>query len=99
MSKAAPIIVIAPDSLKGSCSSAEAAAAIARGVRAILGKAAVIRELPLAYGGEGTLATLVTAWCGEIVEVPTSDALGRPTKGRIGLGVTETGIRLSLIHI
>jgi len=77
-------IVVAPDSLKGSCSAAEAAAALARGVRSVFGESARIVEVPMADGGEGTLDALVAAWHGEIRKVATTDALGRPTVGRIG---------------
>ena len=91
MSEAAPTVVIAPDSFKGSCSSIEAARAIARGVRAAFGCSAALRELPMADGGEGTLDALVAAWGGEVERVPTSDALGRPREGRVGYGRTADG--------
>ena len=91
MSEAAPTVVIAPDSFKGSCSSIEAARAIARGVRAAFGCSAALRELPMADGGEGTLDALVAAWGGEVARVPTSDALGRPREGRVGYGRTADG--------
>lgn len=84
MSNAAPVIVIAPDSLKGSCTSPEAAHAMAAGVRAALGNAAEIRVIPLADGGEGSLETLVASWGGRIADVPTTDALGRDQMGRVG---------------
>ena len=86
MSAAAPIVVIAPDSFKGSCSSAEAAKALAHGVRSVFGGTAEIREVPMADGGEGTLDTLVAAWGGRIERVSTTDALGRPREGRVGFG-------------
>ena len=79
-----PVIVIAPDSLKGSCSSPEAAGAIAAGVRRACGDRVEVREVPLADGGEGTLDALVAAWGGRVVQVPTTDALGRPRTGRVG---------------
>ena len=81
---APPVIVVAPDSLKGSCSAVEAAAALASGARAALGPEARILEVPLADGGEGTLDALVGAWGGRVESVPTTDALGRPRAGRIG---------------
>lgn len=86
MSAAAPLVVIAPDSLKGSCSSLEAASAIATGVRAALGEAVRIRELPMADGGEGTLEALVAAWGGRVLPVDATDALGRACRGRVGFG-------------
>lgn len=98
MSNAAPIIVIAPDSLKGSCTSAEAAAAIARGVRQAFGAAAQVREVPMADGGEGTLDALVAAWQGSIVQVPTTDALGRAIEGRVGLSDASNGTLLAIVE-
>lgn len=50
-------VIICPDSFKGTCNAPAAAAAIARGVRAVFPAAQIIL-LPLADGGEGTLATL-----------------------------------------
>ena len=91
MSEVDPTIVIAPDSFKGSCTSIEAAQAIANGVRTAFGARAEVRELPMADGGEGTLDALVAAWGGEVVRVPTSDALGRPREGRIGYGKIAGG--------
>ena len=85
MADRTPLIVIAPDSLKGSCTSPEAAAAIASGVRSALGDAVRVRELPMADGGEGTLDALTAAWGGSIVETDTVDALGRPQRAKFGL--------------
>ncbi|MDI6022840.1 glycerate kinase [Leucobacter sp. UT-8R-CII-1-4] len=98
MSNAAPIIVIAPDSLKGSCSSPEAAAAIARGVRQVFGDSVEVREVPMADGGEGTLDALVAAWRGNIARVPTTDALGQAIEGRVGLGDAPNGALLAIIE-
>lgn len=56
----APIIVVAPDSFKGSLSAADVAAAIARGVTRALPRAE-IRQRPMADGGEGTLDALLSA--------------------------------------
>jgi glycerate 2-kinase len=53
-------IVTAPDSFKGSISAAGAAAALATGWRRVRPDDEVI-ELPLADGGEGTLAVLAAA--------------------------------------
>jgi glycerate 2-kinase len=53
-------VVIAPDSFKGSISAAGAAAAIAAGWRQVR-SADEILELPLADGGEGSLAVLAAA--------------------------------------
>ncbi len=80
-----PLVVIAPDSFKGSCSSPEAAAAIAAGVFEALGEAVRIRRIPLADGGEGTLDALTAAWGGRVLSVGTRDALGRERSGRVGV--------------
>ena len=48
-------IVIAPDSFKESMTAAEAAAAMARGVRAVVPDAEVV-EIPMSAGGEGFTA-------------------------------------------
>ena len=53
-------VVVAPDSFKGSISAAAAAAALARGWSS-LRPADEIIELPLADGGEGTMAVLAAA--------------------------------------
>jgi glycerate kinase len=55
-------VVIAPDSFKGSLTAAEAAAAIALGLRSAAGGLALdLLERPVADGGEGTVAMLVAA--------------------------------------
>lgn len=97
MTSETAVIVVAPDSLKGSCTSAQAAQAIARGVRSVLGARAEVREVPMADGGEGTLDTLVAVWGGEVIQADTSDALGRPRAGRVGLGTRAAGAGLSAI--
>jgi glycerate kinase len=61
---------VAPDKFKGTFSAAEAAAAIAAGLRDA-GRA--VEELPVADGGEGTAAVLG----GREVRAEASDALGR----------------------
>ena len=56
----APVIVIAPDSFKGSLSAQQVAQAIAAGVLAAA-PAAQVRLCPIADGGEGTLDALLHA--------------------------------------
>lgn len=80
-----PLIVVAPDSFKGSCGASSAAAAIAAGLADTFGDSVRISEIPLADGGEGTLDALVAAWNGRILTAPCSDALGRVRTGRIGI--------------
>ncbi|MGC3995808.1 MAG: glycerate kinase [Propionicimonas sp.] len=77
-------VVLAPDSFKESLSAADAAAAMARGVRAVLPDADCV-AVPMADGGEGTAQALVDALAGEWRTVATVDALGRPLEARYGL--------------
>ncbi len=77
-------VVLAPDSFKESMSAAEAAAAMARGVRVVFPDAECV-EVPMADGGEGTTEALVDALGGAWREVTTVDALGRPITARYGL--------------
>jgi glycerate 2-kinase len=67
-------VVLAPDSFKGSIAAADAAAALAEGWRAVRGGDELI-QLPLADGGEGTLAVLAAAeprsrWHSAVVSGP-----------------------------
>jgi glycerate 2-kinase len=77
-------IVIAPQSLKGSLTAAQAGAAIAQGVRAVYTEAE-IDIVPVADGGEGTVQALVDATGGEIVEQKVTGPLGEPVLAFIGL--------------
>jgi glycerate kinase len=75
-------VLVAPDSFKGSFSGAEVAAAVAAGLRDA-GREAV--ELPVADGGEGTVAVLVHALGGELRTATVSDPLGRPVEASFAL--------------
>jgi len=77
-------IVIAPDSFKESLSAREAAAAIAAGFRDIR-PAADCRECPLADGGEGTVAAVIAATAGRVVEVRVTGPLGQPVAAFFGV--------------
>ena len=58
-------IVVAPDSFKGSVSALGVAAAMERGVLKIFPKA-LVRKIPIADGGEGTVEALVSATGGQM---------------------------------
>lgn len=88
-------ILCAPDSFKESMSAADAADAMARGIRRVLPDAEVVC-LPMADGGEGTCSALAASLGGEIVEVACHDALGRPATGGI-VHVAEK--RLAVIEV
>ncbi|MCA0295848.1 MAG: glycerate kinase [Actinobacteria bacterium] len=87
-------VVLAPDSFKESMTAAEAAAAMARGVRTVYPDAECI-EVPMADGGEGTAEALVDALGGTWRSVRTTDALGRPIDARYGL----TGDGLAVLEV
>ncbi|MFV0428741.1 MAG: glycerate kinase [Arachnia sp.] len=77
-------VVLAPDSFKESMAAADAAAAMARGVLAVVPEATCV-PVPMADGGEGTAEALVAAVEGTWLDVDTCDALGRPVSARLGL--------------
>src|SRR5215467_753676 len=77
-------ILIAPQSLKGSLTAAEAGQAIAQGVRAVYPQAE-IEIVPVADGGEGTVQALVDATGGEIVQQKVTGPLGEPVLAFFGL--------------
>jgi len=85
-------IVVAPDSFKECLSSAQVAAAIAEGIGRVYPEANTI-SIPIADGGEGTVAALVAATGGRIVKTPSVDALNRPIQSFYGiLGDGKTAV-------
>lgn len=70
-------ILVAPQEFKGSLTAAAAADAIARGLRRAVPDAA-LDLLPIADGGPGTVAAVVSAGGGRLTETATVDPLGRP---------------------
>ena len=77
-------ILIAPQSLKGSLTAAEAGSAIAQGVRKIYPEAE-IEVVPIADGGEGTVQALVDASGGKIIQKTVTGPLGEPVQAFFGL--------------
>ena len=80
---------MAPQEFKESLSAEEAAAAIARGVRAAQPTWA-IDELPMSDGGPGFVAALARATTGDLRPVATRDALGRPRNAEV-LHIADSG--------
>lgn len=77
-------ILAAPDSFKGSLTAAEAARAMARGIRAVFPEAEVV-ELPVADGGEGTVEALVAATGGSLRRTTVRGPLGDPVEAAWGV--------------
>src|SRR6266571_3115105 len=84
MEKQTMRIIIAPQSLKGSLTAAEAGQAIATGVETVYPEAE-INIVPIADGGEGTVQALVDATGGEIVQQTVTGPLGEPVTAFFGL--------------
>ena len=77
-------ILIAPQSLKGSLTAAEAGQAIAQGVQAVYPKAA-IEIVPVADGGEGTVQALIDATEGKIIQQTVTGPLGEHVPAFFGM--------------
>ena len=77
-------VVIAPDKFKGSLTALEAASAMARAV-ARIDPRAEIDLVPMADGGEGTVAALVSAASGIYSKACVTGPLGEPVTAPFGL--------------
>jgi glycerate kinase len=97
-------IVVAPNAFKGSLTAAQAAGAMASGVREVFPGAEVF-EVPVADGGDGTVEALVSAHHGTYANAQVEGPLGDPVKaayglieaGRIGVVELATASGLTLI--
>lgn len=76
------MVLVAPDSFKGTLAAAEVARALADGLREGGGEAV---ELPIGDGGEGTMDALVASLGGELRTASVRDPLGRPVEARFAL--------------
>jgi len=72
-------VIAAPNALKGTFDALSAARLIGEGVREAAPDA-VVTELPVADGGDGTRAVLAAALGGTTHELEVEDALGRPVR-------------------
>lgn len=75
--------VVAPQAFKDSLSGAEAARALAQGVRAVWPNAEIV-QIPIADGGDGMLDALLENFAEGYIQktTQTTDALGRPCSAR-----------------
>ncbi|NPV53838.1 MAG: glycerate kinase [Firmicutes bacterium] len=86
------VVIIAPDSFKGSMSALEACLAIEEGIKKAMPDATVIK-VPMADGGEGTVQSLVDATGGEVIGADVTGPLGERTRAFWGLmGDGETAV-------
>jgi glycerate kinase len=86
------LFIVAPDSFKGSLSAVEAANAMAEGIKNVFPNS-IVKKIPLADGGEGTVEALVAATQGKIIKVKVQDPLGRKIDSFIGiLGNQKTAV-------
>jgi len=76
-------VLISPDAYKESLTAAEAAMAIARGFRRVWPEADYVL-LPMADGGEGTVAAVLQARRGQRVRVNVTGPLGRRVRASYG---------------
>lgn len=85
-------IILAPDSYKGSLSAVAVATAMEQGILSVWPEAK-IKKVPIADGGEGTVAALVTATGGRIMQTSVMGPLGDPVEAQWGiLGDGETAV-------
>jgi len=71
--------VLAPDKFKGSLTGDEFCMAVEEGIKEILPGAKII-ELPLADGGDGTIAVINFYLKGDVIELSVMDPFFRPTQ-------------------
>lgn len=85
-------IVIAPQAFKQSVGARQAAVAIQNGVRRVVPDAEVTL-IPVADGGDGTLAALIDTTGGHYFEAVVSGPLGEPSPARWGvMGDGQTAV-------
>ena len=91
-----PIVVVAPDSFKGSLDAPDVCAAIARGLRRVWPDAE-IRACPMADGGEGTLSAVLSRG-GERLQRDVAGASGKQHAAAYGIVETREG-RTAVIEV
>lgn len=90
--------VIAIDSFKGSLSSLEAGEAAREGILRVYPKAETV-VLPLADGGEGTVAALAEGLGGSLERITVTGPLGEPVSSVYGITDTGDGGRMAVLEI
>lgn len=77
-------VLVAMNAFKGSLPASEACALVAHGFRQGFPEAIVV-EMPLADGGDGTAGVLVAAKSGEVQHVQVTGPYGKPVDSPLGL--------------
>ncbi|RTE11625.1 glycerate kinase [Paenibacillus whitsoniae] len=88
--------VVAPDSYKGSLTAVQVGEVIERAIRQELPEAEVT-VVPMADGGEGTVAAVVAACRGELVPVTVTGPLGEPVDACYGI-IDQQGERTAVLE-
>ncbi|MEM9615527.1 MAG: glycerate kinase [Actinomycetota bacterium] len=86
-------VVVAPDKFKGSLTAAQVSAVVAEAVRAA-DPSAEVRELPIADGGDGTVALAVSAGLTPMPLI-VSGPLGRPVEAVYAIGADEAVVEMA----
>jgi glycerate kinase len=92
-----PLVVIAPDSFKGSLSAHDASIAIARGLKRVWPDA-ILRQCPMADGGEGTLDAVLSRG-GERASARVANAADLPIDAAYGLVAAGTTAVIEVAQI
>jgi glycerate kinase len=87
------VVLVAPDSFKGTLSAASVARTIGAGLQAA---GRPVDLCPVADGGEGTLDALMTALDGTLETVSVGDPLGRPVEASFGM---VRGSRIAVVEM
>ncbi len=94
-------IVVAADKFKGSLSAAEVAAHVSAGLRSVVGDAEIV-VVPVADGGDGTVAAAVTAGFEPVtrtVDGPTGEPVVATYARRDGIAVVELADACGLVRL
>ncbi|WP_347861492.1 glycerate kinase [Salimicrobium sp. PL1-032A] len=85
-------VIVAPDSFKGSMTSAEACSAMEAGIRSVRPDCDIL-SIPVADGGEGTVEAIARIENGEILTETVLDPVGRNVEAEYGwIGESRTAI-------
>lgn len=84
-------ILVAPDSFKGSMSSMVAAQCMCNGISKVFPDA-LLKAIPVADGGEGTIDAMIFAVQGEVKSFTVTGPLGEKVNARIGFLPDKTAV-------